>query len=430
MKKTDCLIDNATGERFSSQNGSVLIYIVAAILVAGVLGLGIVSMTTTSAFTQLGYNPSDQARFLAKSGMDYAKSSGDPDLERLILDDGEINFIFEPVGDPDQTHNYNITSIATVLKGTSREASFIVFEPDYAVGVPPGNGETEVDFPDDAESDLEDYWDDIGLSDAEYTTGGQSDGGSLVFKGETGLLGLAWGQIDGLDLKDIRDDAGGLLSYDLQVKTKIRPQGNNGAFYLLGLSFRLQTEGSSIFSGYGISLFRYTPGITNPNRRPAWLEMLDGFDSIKDGVPYLVLWKQENGGNMTLIDYADLLSGHSDSFISGGELNDWVTMAFKVEEKYQSPENGTENLITAYIQQPPAIEKGTKEWNYSEYIDANWVYNGIGAIIDDSLDSSGVDYVGDIEIDPPNYEYEIGVHAFYDGNPANQVFFADFGLKF
>ena len=291
------------------------------------------------------------------------------------------------------------------------------------------NGETNIDFPDDEESELEDYWDNVGFSDADYSSGGQSDGGALEFKGEDGLLGLAWGEIEGLDLKEIRNASDGLLSYDLQVKTKVQPQGNHGDFYMLGLSFRLETEENSKYNGYGLSFFRYTPNVQQ-NKRPDWVETLEGFNDLQDGVPYLVLWKKENGGNITLIDYADIQDDHPESFVTGSELNDWVTMAVRVEEKDHPSGEGTENDITAYIEQPPDIEKGEKIWDFSQYIDVNWIINGIGTITDDSLDSSGVDYIGDIEVDPPNYEYEIGVHAFYDGNPANQIFFSDFGLKF
>jgi len=418
MKDTIIHIHHSARTIAASQHGSVLIYIVALILIAGVLGLGIVSMTTTSAFTGLGYNPSDQARFLAKSGMNYAVEQGDELAaaapKNLILDEGEIKIIFEPADD-DNPNRYDITSTGTVFRGTSREARFVVTKLDYEMG----NGETNIDFPDDEESELEDYWDNVGFSDADYSSGGQSDGGALEFKGEDGLLGLAWGEIEGLDLKEIRNASDGLLSYDLQVKTKVRPQGNNGDFYMLGLSFRLETEENSKYNGYGLSFFRYTPNVQQ-NKRPDWVDTLEGFNDLQDGVPYLVLWKKENGGNITLIDYADIQNDHPESFVTGSELNDWVTMAVRVEEKDHPSGEGTENDITAYIEQPPDIEKGEKIWDFSQYIDVNWIINGIGTITDDSLDSSGVDY----------YEYEIGVHAFYDGDPANQIFFSDFGLKF
>lgn len=136
MKGTIIHIHHPAGTIAASQHGSVLIYIVAVILIAGILGLGIVSMTTTSAFTGLGYNPSDQARFLAKSGMNYAVEQGDAmaaaGSKSLILDEGEIQIIFEPA-DGDNPNRYDITSTGTVFRGTSREASFQMVEKDVLI---------------------------------------------------------------------------------------------------------------------------------------------------------------------------------------------------------------------------------------------------------------------------------------------------------
>ena len=140
MKDTIIHIRHSARTIAASQHGSVLIYIVAVILIAGVLGLGIVSMTTTSAFTGLGYNPSDQARFLAKSGMNYAVERGEAEPKYLVLDEGKIEIEFDDVGPGPR---YDITAIATVLEGTYREASFkLVRKGEHFPGPPgpPGNG--------------------------------------------------------------------------------------------------------------------------------------------------------------------------------------------------------------------------------------------------------------------------------------------------
>lgn len=55
-----------------NQRGGALLYLVAVILIAGTLGAGIVYMTSTSTLTELAYNPSDQARYLAEAGLDHA----------------------------------------------------------------------------------------------------------------------------------------------------------------------------------------------------------------------------------------------------------------------------------------------------------------------------------------------------------------------
>jgi hypothetical protein len=109
------------------QQGSILIYLVVVIVVASALGAGIVSMTTTSSFTGLSYNPSDQARFLAQSGLEYARTliHSDPDGAKdslkggivYTLENGEFELKYDENSDL-------ITSIGRVFTETSREASF------------------------------------------------------------------------------------------------------------------------------------------------------------------------------------------------------------------------------------------------------------------------------------------------------------------
>lgn len=412
VKEKDRGIQYADCRDFNSQRGAVLIYIVAVILIAGVLGLGIVSMTTTSTFTGLSYNPADQARYLAMSGFYYAQknmlSEGAYPIERtLILDSGKIEIEVEVQSD--NPRSYLIRSIGNAYEGTPQESRFEIYRNTLEAGPVPIN----LDLED------EEYWMDYG-DNTDYRTGGQTDGGALIVQGETGLLGVQWYDEDGLDLDliEIRRQAGNRLSYDLQIKTKIRPQGNNGRFYLMGLSFRLVEGNGSIESSYGLSFFRYTPTQGGgANRPPDWADTLSGFGDIQNGTPYLVLWEKLAGGNITLLDYADL-SELPESFITDGELNEWVTMAVRVEEKFKFPGNETENHITAFIQQPPTTEKGEKQWDFSMYYEVPWHYNGSGTIISDSLDSTGV----------LDEEDEIGVHAFYDAQAGNQQFFADFGL--
>jgi len=130
MKEKDLGIQYADCRDFNSQRGAVLIYIVAVILIAGVLGLGIVSMTTTSTFTGLSYNPSDQARFLAKAGVEYTRHSG------FELAEGKSVYVVDEA----QGKEFEITQnngsggvelISTVYKDTFLESRFrITFFPE------------------------------------------------------------------------------------------------------------------------------------------------------------------------------------------------------------------------------------------------------------------------------------------------------------
>ncbi len=130
------------------QRGSILIYLVVVIVVASALGAGIVSMTTTSTFTGLSYNPSDQARYLAQSGLEYARAliQSDPDAAKdslkggivYTLENGEFELKYDENSDL-------ITSIGRVFTETSREASFEISSP-INDNLSPIDSKTEFDF--------------------------------------------------------------------------------------------------------------------------------------------------------------------------------------------------------------------------------------------------------------------------------------------
>jgi len=121
-----------------SQDGAVLLYLIAVILTAGILGAAIVSLTTSSTMGELGYNPADQARHLAQSGLDYAASAleaEDPGTRNQFRN-GQINqtpfnlengrFILTVTQDTNENDLYHIVSEARGQEGTDWEAAFVV----------------------------------------------------------------------------------------------------------------------------------------------------------------------------------------------------------------------------------------------------------------------------------------------------------------
>ncbi|HMA67851.1 MAG TPA: hypothetical protein VKO20_08520 [Desulfosalsimonadaceae bacterium] len=121
-----------------TQRGSVLLYIVAAVVLAGFLGAGIATLTSTSATGELNYNTATRARLLAQSGLDYARSAleaEDPDL-RNAFRSGTISdtpfqmekgrFILTVAQDPNQADLYHITSEGRVETGSLLESGFVV----------------------------------------------------------------------------------------------------------------------------------------------------------------------------------------------------------------------------------------------------------------------------------------------------------------
>jgi hypothetical protein len=288
-----------------------------------------------------------------------------------------------------------------------------------------GTGPSEVPglgFDETGDNTLDDYWDDI-RGDAEYSDAGPTDGGAVRFQGEIGLLGLDWYGNDAidLDLAQMREESSNLLSYYLQLKLKVETQGQKGSFYMLGLNFRMQADSSEITGiskSYGLSIFKYTPDAKGKDI-PEWANRLDGFEPVqKDGIPCLVLWKKlSSAGNFILVDYAPLLTNEYNLLINK-ELIAWPTMLLDLKERNKTEGQGTENVISAYLQIPPQIEKGTREWDLSKYNIVEWVLSGQDRVIDDSLDSSGV----------INGNNEIGEHTYFDAPAQNDQFLADFGM--
>ena len=100
--------------------------------------------------------------------------------------------------------------------------------------------------------------------------------------------------------------SGGLLSYALQVKTAINYQGGKGSYYMVGLSFRLNTNNNTNPDDdklYGVSYFKSLPPSADTSQTPAWVKS-STFTPIRDGFVYAILWMHNSDGSFTLLDYS------------------------------------------------------------------------------------------------------------------------------
>ncbi|MEE9912530.1 MAG: hypothetical protein K4571_12485 [Deltaproteobacteria bacterium] len=109
--------------RRSSQKGTVLITLIIAILLIGVLGVGIYSLTTSSTFMGLLSNNNDQAYQLAQSGIRYKIKN--------LSDTSAIGDFLMPDNDHKFNISYNdttkiITSIGIVNVGKFSEARRVI----------------------------------------------------------------------------------------------------------------------------------------------------------------------------------------------------------------------------------------------------------------------------------------------------------------
>jgi prepilin-type N-terminal cleavage/methylation domain-containing protein len=71
--------------RLNNQYGSAIMMVIAGMLLFSVLGAGIVSMTTSSMYTQVGYNSTNQAYHLAESGFRYSAYKYAKDMKDSTL---------------------------------------------------------------------------------------------------------------------------------------------------------------------------------------------------------------------------------------------------------------------------------------------------------------------------------------------------------
>lgn len=165
--------------------------------------------------------------------------------------------------------------------------------------------------------------------------GGNSPWAINVWKDTDTLLKQAW------------NDAGGCLSYDVQVKVT-----NTQPYWMAGLGFRLRSPNSSDVYTYGLSFIRH--------RLFGFLGMAFPFDGINDddlripeslpssipfGVfytdPYIVLWQrtgpQAGTGNFKIIAYRKITAADNLTTGTGAgmRLIDWSTLMVRLVEGYE-----------------------------------------------------------------------------------------------
>lgn len=142
------------------------------------------------------------------------------------------------------------------------------------------------------------------------------------------IITLNWGST-GVDLNQSWSIADNLLSYDSQVKIRVRTSSNgNVDYYMPGIIFRIDESGQM----YGVSLLRANQGgIIDRDRVP---DELCPDDTSGDPVtaPMIVLWQEAPADTVRWLAYKTLSS--SDHIIESGnkQIKDWSTLVVRVIE--------------------------------------------------------------------------------------------------
>lgn len=217
----------------------------------------------------------------------------------------------------------------------------------------------------------------VGGNNAMKVTGTYSPWWDLfgLFERES-IITLNWGST-GVDLNQSWAVAGNLLSYDAQVKIRVRTSSNgNVDYYMPGIIFRIDESGRM----YGVSFLRPNPGsgFLDPEK-----------DKVPDDLcptntsgnyitsPMIVLWQEAPADTVRWLAYKILTYDSGNGILSdtaGKYLADWDTLVVRVIEAdslsftqnggttplaYGDTITGASSGATAVINGTPILTSGT-----------------------------------------------------------------------
>ncbi len=438
-----------------NQHGSILIGVIITLVVVATLGTAMVTLTTTSTYTQVGAFDATKAYYLAEAGGRYAVpiirqealSGGDP-LDPATGTIARLNNKTFTMSNGDKFRltlsylapTYTLESFGVLRQGANtfeatRKVTFVI-NGSGSQGVPVA----PLIF--DSKSELQDNLTTV-------AGGAKVAGNKLKVDKKLTELGLNWDGSSTLpDLTEIWANGDGLLGYSVQLKANLNAGIKE---FVAGLSFRMS---SSTDSSYGFSFMKRSSkdkdcGTAIPLAFCA--KDANGDFLLEGGAIYVVLWKKV-AGSYIMLDYRKVQIGDG-AVDNKGKLKDWSTLVVRVAEQYISDSNGNyldingqittdpaarvrENFITAYVQgEDDTDAKGyqyqrvtdnctcattncscTIHWDFTAFNQVNWHAAGSNPIFDNSLTSSGF-----ATIRPE----EIGIHYLGD---KGERFFDDFAV--
>jgi len=385
-----------------NRRGMLLIATIIAMTLVSILGLVVVSLTTTSVYSRVVVGQSNRAYYLAESGWNYAlsryKADGTIIANSTYLLGNEGQFTVAGVGD---TTSAVFTTVGIVDAGTRLEARRRL---TYKFKKMSPSGTIELPFADAAGDFDTTMWLVSDKTRVDYNTTemalnmeGQGGGSEKI-----GSISLQWSAFTPNPFL-ARWNVDGLLSYDIQVKIRNFQPGANAD----GISFRLDATGPN---GYGVSFCE--PGSKIPAAFTTGLSTTNA---------YVVLWRQTNG-TLTRIAYSTLTA--ASGTLNGYYIKDYSTLLLNLREVYINGVNGPrQNLMSVYVQGTGTYPRNsTPQWQTdtgTTFYQITW-NNGAKTITNAVYTSAGFD---------TRQPSEIGLHAFC-GNSSPKSFFDDFYVNF
>ena len=428
-----------------SQQGALLISLIVTMVIMAALSGGMLYYSSSSSYGELLTNRQARAYYLGESGLNYALQQFNPNTNytngpfypgpvAFNLSNGQFSVkTYDKPGDPTRLV---VESTGIVDSGwlTTRQLVTKIFLKSSPIL--PGQVPTApIGFDTNTNGQLDTTWAPTLDTSASIVSTGPSTGPALQFQGETGTINLTWNTSEAQaagapNLYDAWINNGNLLSYALQVKININSQGTKGSNYLLGLSFRKIDENNF----YGVSFYR-SAGLSPPGGLPAWCTSALTGVLPNDSKVYAVFWEMASG-SVHVLAYAlmDYTTYGVTTDATNQNLQPWSSLFIKVNERFDGTNAANQlrrNHLKAYVIGPALYPIGTSNWNFSSLKQITWTWvtsnyldppqtaaatQTAAQILDQRFTSFGFS----------TSRPEIGVHAYYDTNAANDQFFNGF----
>ncbi len=427
----------------TNSEGIMLLTIIILITILGILGVSTVYFTSGANQTSLFANANSRAYYLAESGINYGKLNIQKgitytDATRFNLDNGDA-FIIRTKYDPQDPSRVIINSTGIANPGSWFESKYDLssnFLKSGGIDLGPIVGLTVKDKKD--RIILNPIWSIKGEPKVKVE---KDDGRDVLgFKSQKGpkidkegpktkkiqtynavLLSLGWWKTSPKkpDLNQAWSDYNELLSYEIQVKIKLKTNGIYGKYFMHGISFRISSKNPDwtdhkMLRSYGISYFKAKDSIW-----PFNVGLDDSFKEIMNNGVYIVLWEKTGSDNIiSLIDYKKLT--RDDNVLYGNHLKDWSTIFLRLEEKLDGQDGARQNHISGFIQGSSLSPLGHINWDSGNHNMIQWENNNPKLVLGNILTTK---HFSTYQPD------EIGLHAFYDTHLSDKQYFADFSVR-
>jgi len=432
-----------------SQKGAILITLIVTLVIMAVIASGMLYFSSTSSYGELLANRQERAYYIGESGANYALQQYlDPTVkpnvtnrpfpapETFTLGNDQFTVKTYDKQEGDSTHLI-IESTGIIGSGWLTTRQLVVKDIVKATAVPPGIPPTTTDssnvplgFDANTDTNLDITW--------ELATGTTTDeayvndSGDLEFKTREAVIVL---NTDVVSLCKAWVNNGNFSSYFLQVK--IKNNKTSPAYYMHGLSFRVQDIAAS--NSYGLSFYKHD----NKKYKGDWCANLDWceYDSdpqkiVNNGKIYAILWKRVNGV-ASLLAFAQMKTdtlSYGVTNTDGTELIPWSTLLIRVNERSDG------NHLKAYVQSPSpegSYDLGNITWNISSFKQITWAgtcnasscnfTSPFTEVIDSTFSSENLCTCSSEDNCTANRP-EIGIHAFYDDEGEGAQLFDDFAM--